>query len=70
MLIIVILASNFAAAILIEIGLSFLGIGEQPPMASWGAMIKDHYNYIILEKPYLAIIPGLGIMNSLFFNEA
>ncbi|WP_298754836.1 ABC transporter permease [uncultured Psychroserpens sp.] len=60
--IIVISAANFAAAILIESGLSFLGIGAQPPMASWGAMIKDHYNYIILGKPYLAMIPGLCIM--------
>jgi len=60
--IIVISAANFAAAILIESGLSFLGIGAQPPMASWGAMIKDHYNYIILGKPYLALIPGLCIM--------
>ena len=61
--IIVISAANFAGAILIESGLSFLGIGAQPPMASWGAMIKDHYNYIILGKPYLAIIPGLCIMS-------
>ncbi|OUS03512.1 peptide transporter [Flavobacteriales bacterium 33_180_T64] len=60
--IIVISAANFAGAILIESGLSFLGIGAQPPMASWGAMIKDHYNYIILGKPYLAMIPGLCIM--------
>jgi len=60
--VIVICAANFAAAILIESGLSFLGIGAQPPMSSWGAMIKDHYNYIILGKPYLAIIPGLCIM--------
>lgn len=61
--VIVISAANFAAAILIESGLSFLGIGAQPPMSSWGAMIKDHYNYIILGKPYLAIIPGLCIMS-------
>lgn len=61
--IIVISAANFAAAILIESGLSFLGIGAQPPMSSWGAMIKDHYNYIILGKPYLAIIPGICIMS-------
>jgi len=60
--VIVICAANFAAAILIESGLSFLGIGAQPPMASWGAMIKDHYNYIILGKPYLALVPGLCIM--------
>lgn len=61
--IIVISAANFAAAILIESGLSFLGIGAQPPTPSWGAMIKDHYNYIILGKAYLAVIPGLAIMS-------
>jgi len=61
--VIVISAANFASAILVESGLSFLGIGAQPPMASWGAMIKDHYNYIILGKPYLAIIPGFCIMS-------
>ncbi len=61
--VIVISAANFAAAILIESGLSFLGIGAQPPMASWGAMIKDHYNYIILGKPFLALIPGFCIMS-------
>ncbi|RSC92507.1 ABC transporter permease [Tenacibaculum singaporense] len=61
--IIVISAANFAAAILIESGLSFLGIGAQPPTPSWGAMIKNHYNYIILGKPYLALIPGVAIMS-------
>ncbi len=61
--VIVISAANFAAAILIESGLSFLGIGAQPPMPSWGAMIKDHYSYIILGKAYLAIIPGVAIMS-------
>lgn len=61
--VIVIAAANFASAILIESGLSFLGIGAQPPTPSWGAMIKDHYSYIILGKPYLAIIPGLAIMS-------
>ena len=61
--VIVISAANFAAAILIESGLSFLGIGAQPPMPSWGGMIKDHYSYIILGKAYLAIIPGLAIMS-------
>jgi len=61
--IIVISAVNFAAAILIESGLSFLGIGAQPPTPSWGGMIKDHYNYIILGKAFLAIIPGLAIMS-------
>jgi peptide/nickel transport system permease protein len=60
--VIVISAANFAGAILIESGLSFLGIGAQPPTPSWGAMIKDHYSYIILGKAYLAVIPGLAIM--------
>jgi len=60
--VIVISASNFASAILIEAGLSFLGIGVQPPVASWGSMIKDHYGYIIVDKAYLAILPGVAIM--------
>lgn len=58
----VITASNFATAILQEAGLSFLGIGVQPPMPSWGTMIKENYGYIILDSPYMAIIPGLAIM--------
>ena len=61
--VIIISAANFASAILIESGLSFLGIGAQPPMPSWGGIIKDHYAYIILGKPYLAIVPGLAIMS-------
>jgi len=61
--VIIISAANFAAAILIESGLSFLGIGAQPPMPSWGGIIKDHYAYIILGKPYLALIPGFAIMS-------
>ena len=60
--VIVISAANFASAILIEAGLSFLGIGVQPPMPSWGSMIREHYGYIILDKAYLAILPGISIM--------
>ena len=59
---IVISAANFASAILIEAGLSFLGIGVQPPIPSWGTMIKEHYGYIILDKPFLALLPGAAIM--------
>ncbi len=62
--IIVISAANFAAAILIESGLSFLGLGAQPPIPTWGGIIKDHYHYIIMDKAYLAIIPGIFIMLS------
>jgi len=61
--VIIISAANFAGAILIESGLSFLGIGAQPPTPSWGGIIKDHYAFIILGKPYLAVIPGLAIMS-------
>jgi peptide/nickel transport system permease protein len=60
--VVVISAANFASAILIEAGLSFLGIGVQPPMPSWGTMIREHYGYIILDKAYLAVLPGLCIM--------
>jgi ABC-type dipeptide/oligopeptide/nickel transport system permease subunit len=60
--VIVIAASNFAAAIVIEAGLSFLGVGVQPPMPSWGLMIKENYNFIITENPMLALAPGFAIM--------
>ncbi len=60
---IVISAANFASAILMESGLSFLGIGAQPPMPSWGGMVKDHFRYLLLGKPYLALTPGLAIMS-------
>lgn len=56
--VIVISASNFAASILVESGLSFLGLGAQPPTPSWGIIIKNHYNYIVTGKAFLAIIPG------------
>lgn len=60
--VIIISAANFASAILIEAGLSFLGIGVQPPVPSWGTMIKQHYGYILVDMGYLAILPGLAIM--------
>ena len=58
----VITAGNFATAIIIEAGLSFLGIGVQPPQPSWGLMIRENYNFIITHSPMLALIPGLAIM--------
>lgn len=60
--VIVVSAANFAAAILIEAGLSFLGVGAQPPTPSWGGMIKDHYGYIIMDEAYLALLPGAAIV--------
>jgi ABC-type dipeptide/oligopeptide/nickel transport system permease subunit len=58
----VIAASNFASAIIIEAGLSFLGVGVQPPQPSWGLMIKENYNFIITQNPMLALAPGFAIM--------
>ncbi|MCC8411006.1 ABC transporter permease [Mucilaginibacter sp. UR6-1] len=67
--VLVIAASNFASAILLESGLSFLGFGAQPPMPTWGGMIKEHYGYIVMDAAYLAIIPGVAIMLTVFaFN--
>lgn len=60
--IIVIAASNFASAILLEAGLSFLGIGVQPPMVSWGSMVKENTSYLLLDSAYLALLPGAAIM--------
>jgi peptide/nickel transport system permease protein len=60
--VIVISAANFATAILIEAGLSFLGIGAQIPVPSWGNMIKEHYSFITTDLAYLAILPGVMIM--------
>src|SRR5690554_6431787 len=59
--VIVISAANFASAILVESGLSFLGLGAQVPVPSWGGMIKEHKGYIITGEAYLAILPGLAI---------
>ncbi|HEY1038550.1 MAG TPA: ABC transporter permease [Bacteroidia bacterium] len=61
--VIVIAASNFASAILTEASLSFLGIGAQPPTASWGKMINDHWAYIFTADAFhLTFIPGISIM--------
>lgn len=58
----VLAASDFASAIMIESGLSFLGIGIRAPMPSWGMMIKEYYGHLVLDTAYLAIIPGTAIM--------
>lgn len=61
--VLVVAAANFSTAILLEAGLSFLGIGAQPPTPSWGAMIKENYGFIIIPgSAYLAILPGIAIL--------
>lgn len=60
--VIVISAANLATAVLLEAGLSFLGIGTPPPHATWGKMISEHKAYIITGDAQMAIIPGIAIM--------
>lgn len=58
----VIAAANFATAILLEAGLSYLGFGVQPPTPSWGTMLNENYGYAISGKPILALVPAMAVM--------
>jgi peptide/nickel transport system permease protein len=51
---------QFALAIVAEAGLSYLGLGAQPPQPSWGKMLNDAQTYIY-RAPLLAVFPGLAI---------
>lgn len=65
----VIAAGNFATAILIESGLSYLGFGVQPPTPSWGDMLHENYGYAFSGKPWLALAPASAIvLTVLAFN--
>lgn len=65
---IVLMTIQMGVVILGEAGLSFLGIGIQPPTASWGTMVSEGYHYL-LAVPVLAIAPGVAIMLLVFgFN--
>jgi ABC-type dipeptide/oligopeptide/nickel transport system permease subunit len=68
--IIVIATSNFASAILTEAGLSFLGLGVQPPMPSWGMMVNDGFHSIGTNNSWhLILLPSLFISIIVFaFN--
>jgi ABC-type dipeptide/oligopeptide/nickel transport system permease subunit len=60
--IIVIATANYAAAVLIEAGLSFLGLGVQPPMPSWGMMVNEGYNSNWeSDGGYMVFLPSLCI---------
>jgi len=60
-------ANNFAMAILLEAGLSFLGIGVQIPMPSWGVIITNHQGFLTQpEYSYMAILPGVFIILLVF----
>ena len=60
--IIVVACANFANAILVESGLSYIGLGIQPPAPSWGSMLNEYKDFIDSNKAYLALFPGLAIM--------
>src|SRR4030067_875333 len=65
---IVLMTMQLGNLILAEAGLSFLGIGIEPPGAAWGAMVSDGYKYLS-RNPTLSFAPGLAIMLVVFaFN--
>jgi peptide/nickel transport system permease protein len=67
--VLVVAAGNFATAILVESGLSYLGFGAQPPAPSWGSMLNENYGYALGGKPLLALAPALAIaLTVLAFN--
>ena len=52
---------GLAGVVIAEAGLSFLGLGVQPPSASWGSMIREGTNYMLV-APHIVIVPGLALM--------
>ena len=65
---IVLMTMQLGHAILVEAGLSFLGIGITPPTAAWGAMVSEGYKFLT-RSPVLAFAPGMAIMVVVFaFN--
>lgn len=57
----VLMTMNMGSAILTEASLSFLGMGINPPTATWGAMVSGGHKYLSTE-PWIAIIPGLFVL--------
>ncbi|MCP4224928.1 MAG: ABC transporter permease, partial [Actinomycetia bacterium] len=59
---------TFALSVVIEASLSYLGLGTQPPTPSWGLMLKDARDYLVI-APWMAVYPGLAIALTVFcFN--
>lgn len=54
---------QFSLGVLAEAGLSYVGLGAQPPVASWGRMLAEAQTYALL-APWLALAPGLAIFLS------
>lgn len=64
--IIIMAISNISTAILLESGLSYLGLGIQPPAPSWGSMLREYYGYIGTSATWIALIPGAAIFSAVF----
>jgi peptide/nickel transport system permease protein len=65
---IVLITMQMGSAILAEAGLSFIGVGIEPPAAAWGTMVNDGRQYL-LKNPFLSFAPGIAIMLVVFaFN--
>ena len=61
---------GISVTVLLEATLSFLGIGVQPPMASWGGIINESQTFF-LTAPWLVFFPGISILVvALAFNVA
>jgi peptide/nickel transport system permease protein len=58
---IVVATLEMAHAILLEAALSFLGVGVQPPLPSWGLMVSEGKDYILFGEPWLITIPGVAL---------
>ncbi len=58
-----IVESTFAVAgvVIAQAGLSFLGLGVQPPEPSWGSMIRDGTRYMLM-APHMVAVPGVALM--------
>lgn len=60
-ILLVLASSNFASAILLESGLNFLGLGAQPPIPTWGNMIRDHIGYLFAGNKMALFAPSICV---------
>ena len=60
-ILLVLASSNFASAILLESGLNFLGLGAQPPIPTWGNMIRDHIGYLFAGNGMALFAPSICV---------
>lgn len=56
---------SVASIILTAAGLSFIGLGVQPPAPEWGTMLSEARNFMLTD-PYLVIVPGVAIALTVF----